>query len=625
MKNKLIGILSAALSLSSLLVLASCGSQPSSVVSVNQVLAIQGEESAVEVGKTITLGVNSGTPSDFLWTSSDESILTVSEGGEVTGIAPGKATVTAYSKDDYSKKATVDISVYSAGDDGKETHALAIDASKALVSFGRGDSFSVEGLVVTLDGKAVTDFTTNPAVGTPLNTLGEKTVVVSYPGAVSQTYKITVTEAKEDLSLQEAVKKLASAKSYTYQVQIDGKVQIDTDGTLANKVVYTFQYGEKAFYLKSTADDQVIADYNYGFVDTSKGVLRYKVEDELVTPLYYASHQYTDYTKASTYSFGLDKDLNPDLVGTRQSNGSFLITNHDFINDLVSNSYVITSNVSNNLKSVKGYVDEDGFHFVLDCGPLGFVTETYSQLNSTTPSYINDYLKNEGEDIPVIDGIKEIQTYVKKNNYTRDLGSASIKDESGNSTSYDIGKRYYTPNYEVTKYNDDYLTAYNKANPDNQIKSNGFFIKDGTISSFDLEVVDGKESVTNVTEVATGQTDLPSYDDAEYPSRYGALQDDNLDTFEYKYVESYQGNLYLSYADSFPREISEDLGISYSSTGLTPMAFGANYAKSAVDDSKTEVQIVAYVFDLSGTYYVLGYSLTDFGTTSYATLDEYLK
>lgn len=68
----------------------------------------------VEKGKNITLKANvlprEATEKDLIWESSNPSVADVSDKGVVTGINPGRATITATAKDGrFSKRCTVEV------------------------------------------------------------------------------------------------------------------------------------------------------------------------------------------------------------------------------------------------------------------------------------------------------------------------------------------------------------------------------------------------------------------------------------------------------------------------------------------------------------------------------------
>ena len=81
----------------------------------------------------------------------------------------------------------------------KKFQGLTLNTADAKKVFTEGDAFETTGLVVTAnynDGfnAVINEYTTEPAVGEILNTVGEVTVKVKYQSATA-TYKVTVNEA----------------------------------------------------------------------------------------------------------------------------------------------------------------------------------------------------------------------------------------------------------------------------------------------------------------------------------------------------------------------------------------------------------------------------------------------
>ena len=68
-------------------------------------------------------------------------------------------------------------------------------------TYEKGEALDLTGLVVTAkysddSSKPVTDYTSNPANGTVLNTIGETTVTVTY-GGYSKSFKVNVSQASK--------------------------------------------------------------------------------------------------------------------------------------------------------------------------------------------------------------------------------------------------------------------------------------------------------------------------------------------------------------------------------------------------------------------------------------------
>lgn len=126
MKKKTLSlVVSAALvfgSIGTLVSLASCGSQENNDDNNNespytvQITAIG--QTTISVSNTLQLrsSVSGTNEKDVTWSSSDETIATVSDRGVVTGIGAGTATITATLNIDSNAKATIEVTVLEAAD-----------------------------------------------------------------------------------------------------------------------------------------------------------------------------------------------------------------------------------------------------------------------------------------------------------------------------------------------------------------------------------------------------------------------------------------------------------------------------------------------------------------------------
>ncbi len=123
-----------------LAMLAACTPPPSpAVVSVS----IESDDFALEVGATKQLETNvtvkDGASKAVTWTSSEEAIATVSVAGLVTGVGVGTANITATSKADGTKKATVAVAVTEAA---SEAPVATLTADPPSISLGDSSTLS---------------------------------------------------------------------------------------------------------------------------------------------------------------------------------------------------------------------------------------------------------------------------------------------------------------------------------------------------------------------------------------------------------------------------------------------------------------------------------------------------
>ena len=163
------------------------------------------------VGETLklTATLNSGAGGSVQFTSSDETVATVNESGEVTAVGKGSATITARS---YNKRtASCSIQVL----DAPTSIRLSTDA----LTLGAGESFT---LAASLSAGSCRFESDNPAVATIDATSGRISAVapgsavlraVAYNG-VSAACALTVRSAPTGVAFRESALTLAVGDSY---------------------------------------------------------------------------------------------------------------------------------------------------------------------------------------------------------------------------------------------------------------------------------------------------------------------------------------------------------------------------------------------------------------------------
>ena len=616
-KIKKIGVLtlSGLLIFSSGMLLASC-SCGTVVPQVEDEIAITiSGNLSVKVGESTSLtasGPVEGTT--YLWVSDDEGIATVDQTGLVVGQAEGKAKITVYDSTDFTVSSSVDVFVYKDTNAGEEIATLAINTTNVKTVFSQGEAFTHEGLVVTKNGAEITDFTTNPKEGTILNTRGTFDVYVSCEGAASVSYQITVEAAQEDLTLYDFVSKLSTSSIYDYTVTVNGQIDYGGD-TMASKVSYTYTYGETNYYYQALADDVVIEGQDYGYTNTSKGVMKFYLRDEVVEPACYYSHDSTTYTDVIGTS--MFNDLDPDLVPRRKTDDYYLITDTELISDIISNTNVESSGIYSNLETVTARCDGETLTITLDCGIMGTIEEVYANVGTANVPYIEDYLATSGEDILVDEDLETMIGLIERANYTRDLGTVKISATE----TVDIGQAIYTPNYMVIDYTDEYIAAALEVTG-TEINDNGCYFIEADKGYYTFDIKDGKVDAESIPPKKYANGYDAYYEKVGYPNYLSAF--DTLDLYEYRYIEEFGGNMYIAYGDDVPDEFFEFLGLSFETTGYIPMGFGLAYT-SASTDTLPEIYLISYVNAfMTSTNGCIGITLSNFGLSQSEAVEEFL-
>ena len=616
-KIKKIGVLtlSGLLIFSSGMLLASC-SCGTEVLQVEDETAITiSGNLSVKVGESTSLTASGPVEgATYLWVSDDESIATVDQTGLVVGQAEGKAKITVYDSTDFTVSSSVDVFVYKDTNAGEEIATLAIDTTNVKTVFSQGEAFTYEGLVVTKNGAEITDFTTNPKEGTILNTRGTFDVYVSCEGAASVSYQITVEAAQEDLTLYDFVSKLSTSSIYDYTVTVNGQIDYGGDA-MASKVSYTYTYGETNYYYQALADDVVIEGQDYGYTNTSKGVMKFYLRDEVVEPACYYSHDSTAYTDVIGTS--MFNDLDPDLVPRRKTDDYYLITDSELISDIISNTNVESSGIYSNLETVTARCDGETLTITLDCGIMGTIEEVYANVGTANVPYIDDYLATSGEDILVDEDLETMIGLIERANYTRDLGTVKISATE----TVDIGQAIYTPDYMVIDYTDEYIAAALEV-AGTEINDNGYYFSEADKGYYTFVIKDGKVDAESISPRKPANGYDAYYEKVGYPNYLSAF--DTLDLYEYRYIEEFGGNMYIAYGDDVPDEFFEFLGLSFETTGYIPMGFGLAYT-SASTDTLPEIYLISYVNAfMTSTNGCIGITLSNFGLSQSEAVEEFL-
>lgn len=620
MKRKKILAISGALCLTfSTLVLASCNTSTDVVEEVEDEISLSATTNTLKVGETATIEVSTTyDKTTLLWVSEDESVVTVS-GGTVTAVGEGKAKVYAYPKENFDDYTYVEFIVTSEATAGETINELAIDATNVKKDYKLGENLDLTGLVVTVDGAEVSNYSTNPRNGTTLQVIGEMGVVVSYSGCESVSFTIKVEENPIDTTLYDLAEKLSTTKNYKYDVELFGKIE-GSDGTIQDgSLKYSYTFNETKFYLKFTALDEIYEDYDFGYVNTEKGVMKYKIVDEIVTPICYESHQKYDYREVSAYKD--ENVLTLEGFPLRQTSGYYLVTDNDLINDIVSKADSNASIVYNNMKSVKGYViSETAFKFVVDCGNVGHLEVTYSDIGTADVNGVEQYLTDNGDEIAIDSELTTIFNKINANNYTIALGT--FTNASG--VEKNAGYKYYTENYYVYLYEDEYIEYYNAnaGETAKEIASCGQFIKDDVVYDFTIGKNDNNEPVIETVNAST-DTIEDSYLNGGYISTFDALDEANIDMYAHETITNTTLEGYVVTGDSLTYDFYDYLGLSLETFGVIPAEFALYHYKGTVE-ALDQIGLIEIVFDMSGKYYALATYLTNLGYTSCELVEDYM-
>ena len=210
-----------------------------------ETITLSPSTSSIAIGGTVTLNVNVDSGSnDVTWSSSNNSIATVN-GGIVTGVAAGNATITATSTLDNTVKGTASVTV-------KALSSLNSSGTPNTTSYTAGQSFNPAGLIVTAtySDSSTANVTSSVAWAPSPLTAGTTSVTGSYGGKTITVSGLTVTSNKT-MTINKAnsglpTTKTTSEMTKSYTVK-NGTINDGTMSILWGAGVYnTPQYDEFA-------------------------------------------------------------------------------------------------------------------------------------------------------------------------------------------------------------------------------------------------------------------------------------------------------------------------------------------------------------------------------------------
>lgn len=212
----------------------------------------------VAKGKKATLKatVEHATDTSVTWATSDSSVATVSDSGEVTGVKAGKATITATSKEDGNAKAACEVTV-------KEGLVVSLDQTTATVV--RGKTLTLKATVSNFNSDSgVTWSSSDKNIATVTDAgvvTGVKagkiiiTVACKEDGNVKATCEVTVTEGLV-ITLDPKTMTLYKGKT--------GEIKVKVEGFTSNSNV-TFETSDKN--IATVSDKGVVTGVNKGKVN----------------------------------------------------------------------------------------------------------------------------------------------------------------------------------------------------------------------------------------------------------------------------------------------------------------------------------------------------------------------
>ncbi|MFA6860768.1 MAG: Ig-like domain-containing protein [Bacilli bacterium] len=273
MTKKVIPLLLAVFSLAASGCDANTISSISSSPTVAKAFSVNAGNTLLTIGDSIKLTANvAGYDSTAVyWNSLNNLVATVDEStGVVTALNAGTVKIEAALKEDYSVKASVEL-VVKDKDKEEGEYSLEIVTNPTKTSYSQGDVLDLTGLDVKLyetidgvndSGVSITSYTTNPANGSYLATAGTLSVVVSYPGAKSLTFDVTVNPVAENNDLVDFL--TAYAKASAYKITFTGNATT-TSGSQEFSTVHTFT--SKACYFEDLKTGEA-----YGYADQTNTI-----------------------------------------------------------------------------------------------------------------------------------------------------------------------------------------------------------------------------------------------------------------------------------------------------------------------------------------------------------------
>ena len=509
----------------------------SSVIDSNAI-TLTASTLVLKIGEELTLKSNL-SDGEVVYSSSNESVATVSEKGVVKGLSVGEVTITGARKDDLKYKSKITLNVVDDDFTNKtETKKeLVLDSLPTLLKYDQGSTFSLDGLKVSLketdeNGKVTTkevkDYVTNPKSGELLANVGKFTATVSYLGADSKTFEYEVVSAPVDESLSKVLESLEYADKF--MVSARGKIG-------SSALDYKEYYDDYCYYLEN-GENKVGYAYQYSIGEEGtasyhdRGVFEYRLDEKgEVVPGSYINHSsWGNFEGFSYFNEVFDYELAP----KRSINGYFTINDSETNEKLMT--YLGLSGYGSYVSKLKFKVlDEMSFEVYLTLYQgLGEVTFTVSKIddpNGVLPK-VTAYLDDEKGGLDTYNEVIKVQEALKRDHYKFDMGNVTVG--SVLPMTYHMGYVYYTPNYLYFDYSEDYLKYLNETKDEETptYTDTGKIYDGSKVYNFTVVKENGQDKFV-LGEEDTDYNDwytFPEYYD--YFSSTDAFNNDNLDLYK---------------------------------------------------------------------------------------------
>lgn len=332
--------------------------------------------------------------------------------------------------------------------------------------------------------------------------------------SLKASIEITVGES---VTLDSVVNKLKKANSYktTYKGELTYKGQ-------KYNINNVEEVTDDSYYFNVIDNNLMFQEI--GYASNLGELFEFKRDGENITSATYLREHYDTYKQivylanemnGNYYSLLPVVDNEYDITNTSDKELLFRITFQntrvDFEN--ISDYLLDISTIKANVISPNEFtisMSFDGATF-----SSGSLDINFSSFDEIDDAYLANYLKDGEVQVPsTYEDVSTIFDLVKNNNYTSDLGSFTITDDSEESTTHPIGDIHYTDKYCFYNYSDEYLTYTNQSLEElgetTKLVRGGYLNKNNSVYTF---TVDEANTITLGEKVTS---ELPSIDITNY-------------------------------------------------------------------------------------------------------------